>query len=309
MTPAQRRKNFIKKRAGKKGKFKPLRVIIGTLFILLFALFLSFGTKYWNGRKLSVAINTKEGDIVVSTFDIQNEEITNILIPASTELTLARQLGTWRARSVWKLGMNEKFEGELVKETVIRNFHFPVTAWADSGALGFGSGDGVGAIKAAFTPYKTNLNLPDRLRLLFFALGTKSANINDLDLGQTTLLRKTKLIDGEEGYVLTSRIPETIIIIFSDNAFAQGNFRVIIKDASGKNLLGEAVGQTIELLGAKVASVEKQNPADFDCYVAGKNAEFTEKLAQVFSCQRNKASPEGNFDAEMGIGEAFAKRY
>ncbi|MEK7112444.1 MAG: hypothetical protein AAB875_03890, partial [Patescibacteria group bacterium] len=95
-----------------KPKFGLFKFIALAVFILLLMLLLSFQTKYWYGRfKVSAVYPTGEGDISVSVFDPKNESITSILIPGSTELDAARQLGTWRAKSVWQLGINEDLGG------------------------------------------------------------------------------------------------------------------------------------------------------------------------------------------------------
>ena len=137
MTPAQRRKRIANfKRKGK----RPLARLIVVALSAVFVLYLVLTTKYWNSKeKLSMAIISPEGAVVVSVLDPQNGEITNISIPKNTQVEASRQLGTWKIKSIWALGENEKIGGALLKDTVVKNFKFPVSVWADGEALGFAS--------------------------------------------------------------------------------------------------------------------------------------------------------------------------
>ena len=173
MRPAQRRKRL--KASRKKGGFPLVRIIVVLFFITVAFILVSFLTRFWDGKtKLTMAINTEAGDIIVSSFDPKTESVTNIFIPGSTQLNVSRQLGSWRAKSVWQLGLNEKLVGTLLRETVVKNFSWPLMAWADEPAMGFAKGDFLGTIKAVFTPFKTNLKIGDKIKLAVFALSVKN---------------------------------------------------------------------------------------------------------------------------------------
>src|SRR3972149_6326651 len=130
MTPARRRKYLRLKKRGRRSFLKPL-IYIGLALILI--AFFFFNTKLWKlNQKLGLVINSPDGNVVVMSIDKQNEDITIIEIPATTQLDVARQLGSWRAKSIWTLGENEKLGGALLRETIVKNFHFPVLGWADA---------------------------------------------------------------------------------------------------------------------------------------------------------------------------------
>src|SRR3990172_8213094 len=282
MSPAQR-KNRSHRRGdrlrGKRPGGNPfIRIILAVVLIAGAFFFLSFQTRFWDAKsKLTLATNTKEGDIIVSSFDPQTASVTNIFIPASTQLNVSRQLGSWRAKSIWQLGLNEKLSGALLRETVL--------------------------------PLKTNLKVGDKIKLGIFALSVKNPKRTDLDLRQGNYLKKARLTDGEEGYIPTGAGLEKLIIYFADSGVSQKNLRVEIKDASGGSRVAQEVGKTIEMIGAKVSSLSKVEQEDTDCQVAGKDKRLVELISAVFSCQKVKGEPSGNFDAQVKLGKGFIGRY
>lgn len=157
--------------------------------------------------------------------------------------------------------------------------------------------------------HKTNLGFGDRLKIAAFSIGVNNMKRNEIDLTQTGYLKKARLVDGEDGYLISGGLPNNLLIIFSEPLLTKLGLKANIIDASGKNLLGQEVGETLEVLGIKVASVEKQTPDSFDCNVKGKEAELVKKLAQLFSCQKEIKSLDSKFDIEFKIGESFARRY
>jgi len=283
---------------------------IGLLLIASLYLFLSLTTKYWGSHeRVSLVINNPNGDLTVTTFNRESGEINNIQIPGGTQLLVSRQLGSWKAKSVWKLGENEKLGGELLRESIIKNFHFPVVAWADSNAEGLASGNFWSAIKSIFLIRKTNLGVGDRIKMAIFSIGVNNMKRNEINLAQTSYLKKVRLVDGEDGYLISGGLPNNLLIIFAEPSLAKQGLKANIIDASGKNLLGQDVGKTLEVLGIKVASVEKQAADKDDCSIKGIDTKIVRKLAQLFSCQKEIKSLDNKFDIEFKIGESFAKRY
>lgn len=306
MSPALRKRRLPKK----KKRFGPVRFLALTLVFVAFLFFLAFQTRFWDkDSKLTLVINKKDGDVLVAVFNPVVDEVTNITIPKNTQLRVARQLGTWKAGSVWQLGENEGLEGKLLQETITYHLELPVVAWADSPAEGFASGELVALAKAVSLPYKTNLKIGDRLKLALFSFGVKNFKREEINLAETKLLKKTRLIDGGEGFVLVGDLPASILALFSDIKISQKGTSVLIKNATGKKSVAEQVGGIIEVLGAKVAAIKEEENGDFDCLVLGKDQKAVEKLAQVFSCQKEKSLPSGSLDLEIRLGEGFAKRF
>ena len=301
--PARRQKE---KRRLSLGRLLLLLILVVGLVVFFFCL----KGKYWNGKdELNLVINKGNGDVLVAAFDPLSDEITTILIPGDTQVQVARQLGTWKIGSVWKLGQNEKLSGTLLAETVTKNFRFPVTLWADEPAYAFTTGDFWSEIKAIFNPYKTNLGLGDRLRIALFSLGIKNTSRINIDLKESTYLKETRLIGGEEGFVVSGSVPERLTAVFSEESFSSQNLKAIIKDSTQESAVSDRIGEIVEVLGIKVGTIEKDETKDLDCTVAAREDYLREKIARLFSCTEVKSAPEGNFDLEINLGEKFAKRF
>lgn len=283
--------------------------IVAAIFLIFF-LFLKFTTKLWSGgSKFSFVIAGKNGDLVVAAFDPPSGEIATITIPGTTQLQVSRQLGSWKAKSIRQLGENEKLGGELLRETIIRNFNFPILGWADSRGMGFTGGGFGSLVKAVFSFYKSSLGFGDKLRIALFALGVGNPKRTEVNLAETALLKKTRLVDGENGYLPLGGLTDELLVIFSEPAISKKSLKAVIKDATGRNLVGQAVGKTLEVVGVKVAAVEKGDPENFDCLVLGKEVVLVRKIGKLFSCRTENKAPEGNYDLEMRLGELFGKRY
>lgn len=299
--PARRQK----KRQFSLGKILFLIVFIGIIFF-----FFGLRGKYWNGKeKVSLGINREDGEVLVASFDPSNDEITTILIPENTQVQVARQLGTWKIGSVWQLGKNEKLGGQLLAETITKNFRFPVFLWADENSSAFTTGSFWPTIKAVVNPGKTNIGLGDRLRIALFTLSVKNTNRINFNLKESSCLRKTKLLDGEEGFMISGSIPEKITTVFSEESISSQNLKAIIKDYTQKPGIPERVGEIVEVLGIKVATIKKEETKNIDCLVTARQDYIREKTARLFGCAEEKGNPEGNFDLEVKIGEQFIKRF
>lgn len=311
MSPARVRHRRVSKFRSKytKKNFNFKRIFL--VFSLAVFLVLSFivVALLLNKNKINMAVGGKTGAVYVSSFDFEAKKITTFVIPATVELEVSRSLGKWKAKSLWQLGINEKLGGTLLSETVTRNFHFPIFLWADNLALGFSEGGVAKALTALFAPYKTNLGIMDRIRLFFIAVTVKSFDREVTDLSKTSYLRKTKLADGEEGYVVTKNLPQELIYLFTETLINERETKVEIVDLTGTYGVSEGVGATVEVLGAKILATTKGPPNDSDCLVLGKDRLIVGKIAKVFSCKEGKGSDNDRFDIQIKIGKKFAQRF
>ncbi len=308
--PAQRRKRK-KRKEDKKVALRKLKKLLAVFFLVLLPVaYIVLTTKHWDGKtRLSVVVNGNDGAVSVITFSPNSGEITTILIPANTQINLSRQLGVWKVGSVWQLGENEGMDGQLLAESVTRHFKFPVFLWADSHALAFVENNPVAMFKAILTPYKSNFGLGDRINVGLFAMRVKNTKRSDIDLSKTTYLRKTKLVDGEEGYVIAGGISQNLAVVFSDPEISRKNFKILITDASGKIGLADEIGELIEVMGSKVASVAKEESQDFDCEIFSNEKEGAEIFSKFLNCDIVEKPSSGTFDIELKIGRQFAERY
>lgn len=295
------------KRVKKKKKIWP-KIIIALILVAFFA-FIGFHTRFWSRQeKLTLVINRGKEGVVVAIFNPKLAEITTIFLPANVQVLVAGELGSWRLGSVWQLGFNEKIGGSLLARTITKNFAFPTVAWADRPAFGFVNGRMADFFKAVFGAYKTNLTIGDRIRIALFCLRTTKTGREEIHLNETNLLKKTRFIDGEEGYLVAGQIPEAIAAIFSSNQASGQSLKARIIDSSQKALLAEKLGRVIEVAGIKVIAISQENGKDLGCRIWGKNRILIERFAQIFGCKKEKNS-SANFDLEIEIGKNFSQQF
>lgn len=306
MRSAQRRarKESDKKNRGKLNII--IKILIPFLFLLSIFVYLKFTAKSWDGfNKVSQVSQNSSGDVVVTVLDPVLGEETNITIPGDTEIQVARNYGSFRIKNVWQLGINEKLGGRLLAETVTNNFLFPTSLWSQEGMSD--------PWKFIFKPGLTNISFADRLAIIYFKLGVKSIDKTEIDLGKNQFLKKQILADGESGYVVNSPISGRLTVFFVDNEFSNilssgKNLKFSLIDATDKPGVANRVGAILEVLGGKVASVERQTVRDnIDCEVSGKNKDVVHKISILFDCSIK--TYETDYDLIMTLGSKFAKRF
>lgn len=308
MSPARRtRLTSLKNEKKVRNRLRRILFLAGLMGLLV--LLFTYSTHFRGQEKLTIVSPTSDGDIQVTTFDRGRGEVTSVRIPADTEVTLARQLGTWRLRSVWQLGVNEDIGGKLLAETVTKNFKFPVYAWTDIQGSALIGTDLISKTKAIFYPYDTNLGFGDKVTLALSSLGIKNSDRLEVDLTETTYLKKTKLKDGNEGYLISGRMPQNLIVVFAEAEMTDDEVIIILKNFSGSKSLSNQVAGVLEVLGGKVAANIDELEDDRDCEVMAKKDVLAQKISSLFNCQILTGLPEGNFDLELRVGQRFAKRF
>lgn len=308
MRSARRRALIEKKK--KTIKFSGLlyKVFIPAILILAIFAFFKFGSKYWNGEdKFTYAYRLENGDDAISILDPKLSELTTLIIPGDTEVEVARNYGELRIKNVWQLGVNEKIGGNLLAGTITQNFLFPVFLWSDGDIRALAEGNLLGTLRFIFFPKSTSITFGDRVSAGIFAMQINNSNKNLLDLGKNQFLVKQKLNDGEAGYVINGDMSPRLTVYFADNNFADKNLRVSIADSTNEAGVADKVGQIIEIMGGKIVSIDKKSGANTDCTVFGSNTKAVRIIAAIFSCKISH--DKGNFDLEIDLGSAFAKRF
>lgn len=306
MRSAQRRTR-IEKSKGRIKKYSILiKILIPIVLIGSFFIYLRLTTLYWDGsNKVSFVFQKPSGDVAVTVLDPLLSEETTITIPGDTECTVARNYGSLRIKNVWQLGLNEKLGGKLLAETVTNNFLFPTMLWSQI--------DMSDNWKFVFAPGLTNIPFGDRIAMTLFSLRVKSIDKTQIDLGKNQFLKKQILTDGQTGYVMNGNVSGRLTVYFSDNSFADTagsgkSLRFALVDSTETTGIVNGVGSILEILGAKVVSVDRETVSqDLDCEVFGKNKDAVRKIATLFSCKLT--SDTSDFDMVMRMGIKFAKRF
>jgi hypothetical protein len=297
MTRNQRRKKIAKFREKKNRRGFSFKKLLFLLFVIFGITFYVWATSraFAKNSKLTVVVGGGE-QVTISTFDRERGTISNLTIPESTQVSVSRQLGSWPAESVWRLGQNEGLNGTLLAETILKNFKIPVVAWADGNYL-------------KFAWSKTNLGVGDRLRLAIFSWGVAPSRKTNIDLGTFGILKKTRLVGGEEGFLVNDNIPESLYYLFADPKINSANLRIEVQNKAINRNGAEVVTGVLEVLGGKVAAISNKESKEFLCEVSGRDKQIVSKIASIFGCETTTFDKSENFDLTIIIGEEFAKRY
>lgn len=292
----KRRQTYLKVKHNPK---RGVRLVFWLAVIFLFII----GYKLVQEKSDKISLIYPGSDQVnVTVFDFQRETITTITIPGSTRVVLADGLGEWKIDNVWQIGVNEELDGQLLKDTVIKNFHFPVTHWADHTASAFTGSSATELTSAVFTGTKTDLGLIKKIKIAKLALFTKNTNRQVVNLATTTFIRPEEFVDGTKGYKIGDDVPEKLLIYFSDPNFA------LVKTILVTNKTGEGgskvVDQLVSFLGNKVALIQSGEVEDINCRLVTNNKELVTTLIQVLKCEVVERK-DVEFDVEIIIGKKF----
>ena len=301
MKSAQRR-NRLDKIKVNKYRLNILVKIVVPVFIILVSLFiLTISTKFWsNNNKTSFVFQKQNGDVGVTIFDPVLTELTTLVIPADTQVDVARNYGQLRIKNVWQLGINEKLRGSLLAQTVTRDFLFPTYLWSGL--------DLSNPWKFLVTSKNTNIPFGDRLKMVLFSVKVKGIDKNEIDLGKSQFLKKQILTDGETGYTINGTISGRLTVYFADNYVSNNNLKFAIIDSTSSYGIATNVGSILEVLGGKVVSVDRRSSnTDLDCKIYGKDLVAIKSIKNIFGC--TTTSDKTDFDIVLELGGKFVKRF
>jgi hypothetical protein len=303
--PAKRDKRLLRsKKVKTKFKFIFLLTFLITLIVVLFFV---LRTKEWSGEeKMTLVVNNDDLSVSIIVFDPVLGEIYQLIIPGDTEIEVAGGHGIWKIKSIWKLGEQEGLSGELLARSITMGLKLPVYAWADSDAIGLTEPGFPSSFKAIFSSYKSSLTFGDKLHMFIFSARVKNTKRVKLNLADTTFLERGTLSGGEDGYRVAETPPQIISTIFSEPALSNKVVRVSIKDATNKPGLAVNVGKVLEILGAKVTSVETTSDYDGVCLLKASDRKIMTIMLNVFDCDKTSDKPGGSFDLEITLGKNFA---
>lgn len=304
-----RRAAFAARKNKKEKKFPNfLKLLIPAILVAIGYLIVCSGARIWDGKdKVSVVYKYDNGDIGVTVMDPVLSEVTTLVIPGDTQVDIARNYGSFRIKSVWQLGVNEKLGGNLLAETVTQNFLFPTFLWVGKPS-GLDDGGSVSLINFILFPGTTNIPFGDRLQMGLFGLKVNNFGRSKIDLGKSQFLNKRKLDDGEMGYVLVGSVSQRLTVYFSDNEMGTSEVKVNITDATGTSGISEKLGEILQVIGGKVVSIDKKSVSeDIDCVISGNNSQAVKKISNLFDCK--VVNTKTSFDLDIKVGREFAKRF
>jgi hypothetical protein len=281
-------------------------VIVVFVFFVLFIIFFLNRSSLWNGKdRLTIVMPDSDGNVTLVVLDPRIGELTRINIPKNTEVSVARGMGDWKIGSVWQLGVQEKLSGRLLADTVTKSLRMTVDAWlpANGNLLIDGSILRIGDVLATSN---SNLNVSDKIKVVIFALKTTGKGRVNVKLEETGYLEEVRLTDGEYGYKVKKTIPTKLVKLFYIPEITTEHALVKVNDSSeGSN--ARNIADVVQVLGAKVVSIENADVNDVDCVVRGAKKATAKYIARAFSCKFLQDDLSDEVVIEFGRG--FDKRF
>ena len=263
----------------KRALFKLSMVFVFLLCILFLLIFIFIRMPLY----FSTAKIDRDGRIVVSVYNFYDLRIVKAVVPPETELKLAMQRGSLRAKGLPRLVETEKLPAQFVVDSLMKSFHLPIDYW------------------------EKDMPTLAKLAVLLNSLrGVREENVN---LEDSQVLKKKVLADGEDGYIISGSMPISLLGLFSDPKMSSGQMAVRIVNQTGKdnNWLND-IFTILEVLGVKSVPPRLDEKSDIDCIVRTSNKYILSRLTSIFNCELDSSPPEV-FDIELIIGEKFFKRF
>jgi hypothetical protein len=262
-------------------------LVFGLFGVLVLALFYFLGPRKWDGvSRFSVVSQDDRGDVKVVVYDPPSFSITTIFIPGDVQTQAASGLGTWRLRSITRLGKEKNLGLDFLKNTVIKSFGFPIDLATDSSRSG--------------------LSLLDRISIFIFSLQVPATGRHEVDLAKTNMLSKGRLADGSDGYLIADKVTAEI-----KSYFAGGK---TLNVSVGNFILGKGqavmVSRVLDTFGMNVVAIQDNQPKeDLDCRVIGLDDGVVSEISRVLGCESVIKAAPNNFDLVVEIGERFKNRF
>ena len=282
-----RRYKRIKNKKSRELKIKKIRGFT-YLFLILLILIIAFVLIKITSLKKFIYVNNVDSNAEITVVDPQKLKIIKILIPENTQINSSRGFGVYKISSLWKLGEKEGLKGKLVTESVRRDFLIPLYLWKD--------GD------------KTNLNFWQRIKIYLLDKGFSNYYVNNINLIDNRVLKLKKFTDGTDGYIISSKIPESILINFVEDYMTETVSKIEIEDLTGNSMTVENISKILGVMGGKIISYSKGFDKDFDCEVIGKDKILVGVVSKNFDCKVS-IDTKLSVDLKIRLGGRFVDRF
>jgi hypothetical protein len=282
-----RRYKRIKNKRNKELKIKSIRGFI-CLFLVLLIFIIVFVLIKISSLKKFIYVNNINSNAEITIVDPQKYKIVKILIPENTQINSSRGFGVYKISSLWKLGEKEGLSGKLVSESLRRDFLVPLYLWKDED--------------------KTNLNLWQKIKICLLSKGFLNYDTININLIDNRVLKLKKLSDGTGGYIISSKIPESILINFVEDYMAETVSKIEIEDLTGNSETIENISKILGVMGGKITSYSKGFDKDFDCEVIGKDKILVGVVSKTFDCKVS-IDTKLSVDLKIRLGGRFVDRF
>lgn len=282
-----------------------------------YKLFSSWQTRLWIPNTRFTVVVARDNPTIYS-YNPKNGELLVIPIPKNTEVEASGGYGNFLVGSLWELGVREGTGEETLSVSLTKALGLPIDAWIGPEGEGLFQGQPLAwpvlALKALVSgQLKTNLTFFDRFQILLAAGGTSQVNRRIIDLEGTSIIKRTFLADGVEGFTVLPERAKVVFEAFRDEVvLGEGHTLIVVNTTEKRGLAADVVRVAITL-GVRVVGTSQREEKVAGCVVKRrpniKGSVSARKLAGIFGCRHEVGDFLGASDMELVLGEEFAKRF
>lgn len=304
-------------RRTKKERLKPgniLRLFLFALSVVLLAgvlwrLYSSWINRIWLAPSRITVVVAQEDPIIYS-YNPAAKSIFIVKIPKNTQIEASYGYGNWFTGSLFDLGEQEHLGGDLLAQSVQKEFGMPVDAWVDSRGEVLFTHNGYSGFFG-----ETNLTLFDRLNLILAISGSDPSLYREIDLVTEGVIKEIKLTDGEMGFEVIPERAKVVFELLKDDAVLSERKTAVIVNLSEEPGLAVKVAQIVGTLGIRVIGVQTGNVArnSETCSIRafGEDSESlsVQRVSRILDCEIQDQALSVPADIEIRLTDEFAKRF
>lgn len=274
--------------------WRVLTILGGLIFLLiLLVLFVPIHLR------LHLAVmDAATGSVLVYSFD--DRTTTVFTIPGDTIMKTAGNLGEWPAKSLWKLGHDEKLGGKLLSRSIVKTFGVPVTHWAEPTFNASVKG-GMSGFFRVLALKDTNLSLIDRANVAIALSRGVSVQVRDLS-GTSALEPVTD--HGEKRFIVREHLPVSFTTQFDEDEISSSVPTIGLLDGTDTAVSAQWLVKLVNVVGGRVVSHDRTEWDDV-CEISGE-ADVVSYFVQILPCKITKESAEP-FDVRIKLGKQFTQ--
>jgi len=299
----RRAKKFKRVRNFQKFPLKKTIIGFGIGLFLVFIVFvvtivLSIRKSVGIGKPINTVIVYRDG-LVFAGFDPSVNDLLLVKVPGNLMVNTAGGYGKYQLKNVYDLGENEKKADDLVKKTIMKNFHIPIHLVVDCRKISF-NGESVGT--STFSCPKRR-NLFSLVNLLYESIKS-GGNTSTKDLKDYRAIVTDTTDDGF--FELSDSIFDKLEFDFSQDMSLDQivNVRLEIGNSSD---LPEYLYDVIKIMGGRVVEgTSGKDVVSSGCAVFGDDKKFIEDVGRVFGCRVEYEEMVAK-EARVSISESYLR--
>lgn len=263
---------------------------ITKIFLILFLVIILAGTifsvfvfrnKYSFEKPINTAIVYKD-NISILRSDPYYDELIKLHINGNVTVDSSGGLGSYPLKNIYTLSENEKSGEDMLKRTLMKNFHIPVYNVIDCRNVLSGNRS---LINIIFTCTSAK-DFDDTLYLIStrWKMGSKVIEKNIDDYG--VVIKD----ESEEGIIrINDNVFEKLVLDFSQNMDPEEIINVSLV-TSDKSKIPLYLYDVVKLVGGRIVEETHGEMTGFDvkmCKISGTDQVFVKNIAMIFGCDRD----------------------